>query len=265
MHPLRNASIWVAEIGQRVEAIAVAVWEVPILGEYLAMPFLYVAGFLSELARSLSEADDWISGFNLDYFIEDLPQWVMDRMEPDAFIRDYFRRNITGWIMYRLGFDLVDALLFSYYPIGFIKRKIGEWFPFLEPMFDDPFGWIREKIVERVPALGYLFEDPAGWVLYMLGVPWWERVFWSDHLFAWLLYRWGLPMVDALMFEASPISWIEYQVLKRWPFLDDLIWDPIGWIWEEFKEAVDRYIDLELDWLVRTVERVLCTIWEMRL
>ena len=263
--PLHKAAEFFNFASVKFLILATQIDGIPIIGEYLSDPFYWVGYHLYFAGYYLDEADAWISSLNVDTFILSLTDWVMEKVGASLSERLVFYGHFTAWIMTRLGFNMLEAFLFEMNPELWLRWKLATWFDFLDPIFNDPFGWIREKIIENIPALGYLFEDPAGWVLYMLGVPWWERFFWSDHLLAWLLHRWGLDIADALMFEADPIFWVKYQVLKRWDFLDDLLLDPPSWIWDKFTQAVDRYIDVNLDWLVTTAARVLNTIWQTRI
>ncbi len=256
---LNQVADWLYGIRDTVERI-------PIVGYLLTDPVNWMAWCFSQAAWEFDFLDDTIESLKLGWIrSEGLAVWIMHVMDADIWEIFFWRHHFIGWVLYRVGFEVTDALMFESSPGWFIRWKITTWFDYLDPILDDPFGWIRERIIERVPALGYLFEDPSGWVLYMLGVPWFERFFWSDHLLAWLLHRWGLDIAEALIFEADPIFWVKYQVLKRWDFLDDLLLDPPSWIWDKFTQAVDRYIDVNLDWLVKTGERVLSSIWQMRL
>lgn len=265
MHPLRTAAVFLYEVAARFEAIAVAIEGVPILGEYLAMPFFWVTYFFNEIAYWVDLADDWISAIDFDYIIVDLQQWVMDTIEDDLFVRDYFRRNITGWIMYRLGFGFVDSLLFSYYPIGFIKEKLIEWFPLLGLVLDDPLGWIREVIIDYWPILEGLFDDPIAWVMYRLGADMWEVLAFRDDIPAWIFYRLTGSYVDALFYKWNLIEYVKWKLRSEWPFLEEILFDPIGWLWREFMEAVDTYIDTQIEWVIQTSARVISLIWETRI
>jgi len=273
-------------VSARFEAIAVTIEGVPILGEYLSMPFFWVVHFLNEVAYYLDLADDWISSLDLEYIILDLQQWVMNTLEDDPFILDYFRRNITGWIMYRLGFDMVDCLLFSYYPIGFIRSKLIEWFPLLGIALDDPFGGL----------------------MMILGAEEWEIIEFYGHFLAWLLWRMGVSITEAMLFESDLAGWLVFRLTEVFPWLEILLtdppgwimlllgaeeweliefyshffawvlWrlgftitegllfesDPAGWIWLKFMEAVDREIEEHLDWLIGTCGRVISLIWQTR-
>lgn len=241
------------------------VYRIPIVGPLLSDPVYWMAWLFSQAAWEFDFFDYTIESLKLGYLRDGLVEWIMRVMDADAMEIFFWHDHFIAWVLHRVGFGVIDALMFESSPGTFIIWKITSWFDFLDPLLDDPFGWIRERIIERVPGVAYFFEDPPGWVLYMLGVPWFERIFWSDHLLAWLLHRWGLNIADALMFEADPIEWVRYQVLKRWDFLDDLLLDPVGWFWKEFTEAVDRYLDVNIDWLVATAARVLNTIWQTRI
>ena len=248
-----------------LEGMQADVERIPIVGSLLANPISGMLWFVGKVSWAFGMLDYTTQSLLLDYLPMGFAYWIMAVMGASWMERQLWKGHFIAWILVQVGFDTIDALMFESSPGWFIRWKITTWFDFLDPLLEDPFGWIKEKILERVPALGYLLEDPEGWVLYMLGVPWFERFFWSDHLLAWLLHRWGLPTADALMFESDPISWVKYQVLKRWDFLDDLLLDPPSWIWDKFTQAVDRYIDVNIDWLVGTVARVLNTIWQTRI
>lgn len=263
--PLWEVAVRLGDIGVWFLNTADNIRPVPIVGGALADFFDTIGNIFGWCAFYLGEANWRIESLRLDTFLRSVNEWIMEIGGAYDWEKEFFGARLRAWLLYMIGFTPLEAVEYEYDIIGLIYHKLHEWLPFLAPLLDDPFGWIKEKIVERIPGLGYLFEDPAGWVLYMLGVPWFERIFWDDHLLAWLLHRWGLSTADALMFEADPISWVRYQVLERWDFLDDLLLDPVGWFWKEFIEAVDRYIDVNLDWLVRTGERVLSSIWQMRL
>lgn len=263
--PLWEVAVRISDIGVWFLNTADNIRPVPIVGEFLADFFDTIGNIFGWCAFYLGEANWRIESLRIDTYLENVRDWVMEIGGATNWEKILYHDHLIAWILARLGFSEFDAFLFEASPEIFIRWKIATWWSFLEPLVEDPFGWIKEKIVERVPALGYLFEDPEGWVLYMLGVPWFERIFWSNHLLAWLLHRWGLSTADALMFEADPISWVRYQVLERWDFLDDLLLDPVGWFWKEFIEAVDRYIDVNVDWLVTTAARVLNTIWQTRI
>jgi len=264
-HPLRAASLWLSELAMVFEGIAVAVEKVPILGEYLSYPLLWVVYYLELVALYLDEADGWISSFNVGTIYSNFIDWVMDVMEPEPYIRMFYQGHFVAWIMHRLGFYTADCFDFEANPEAFILWKITQWFPDLGVIWEDPFGWIKEKIIEWVPALEYLFEDPVRWVLYMLGVPWGDTITWRYHLFGYLLYASGESRLDSLWWDRYPMYWVRAKVLERWDYLDDLLLDPIFWLWDRFRQAIDRYIDVNLDWLVRTGARVLNTIWQMRL
>lgn len=263
--PLWEVAVRISDIGVWFLNTADNIRPVPIVGEFLADFFDTIGNIFGWCAFYLGEANWRIESLRLDTFLRSVNEWIMEIGGAYDWEKEFFGARLRAWLLFRIGFTPLEAVYHEYDIMWLVRHKIAEWFDFLDPLLDDPFGWLKEKIIERVPVLGYLFEDPAGWVLYMLGVPWFETFFWSDHLLAWLLHRWGLPMADALMFESDPISWVKYQVLKRWDFLDDLLLDPTSWIWDKFRQAVDRYIDVNLDWLVKTGERVLSSIWQMRL
>lgn len=263
-HPLRLASTFLYEVANGFEAIAVAIKTVPILGEYLSIPFFWITYFFNEVAYYLDLADGWVSALDVDRFIENFIDWIMEMAGITWWEKIIYQGHFVAWVMSRLGFSMIESFMFEAYPEGFIIWKITSWFPDLGFIWDDPFGWIKEKIIEWVPALEYLFEDPVRWVLYMLGVPWGDTITWRYHLFGYLLYASGESRLDSLWWDRYPKYWVRAKVLERWDFLDDLLLDPVGWFWKEFTEAVDRYIDVNIDWLIRTVGRVLNTIWQTR-
>lgn len=287
MHPLRLASFYLYEVSAVYEEIAVAISGVPILGEYLSMPFFWVVNFLNWVAYYLNEADDWISGLDFELVIDNIERWLMTLMGATTWDLLIFGDNLFAFSLHRMGLPSHEALMASSDLSDYLRWKMTTLWGFLEDLFEDPFGglmtilgaeeweviefyghflawllwkagmtiteamlfesdlsgWLIYRLTEIFPWLEILLTDPPGWVMLILGAEEWELVEFYGHFFAWVLWRLGIDLTEALFFEE----------------------DPVGWIWLNLREAVDLYIDIEIEWLISTFRRVIVLIWETRI
>lgn len=263
--PLYEVAVQFGQLGTIFYNLSKNVESVWLLGTYLSWPFYWGYERCYWAAHYISKADERIESLSWDDFIDSFEGWAMKLLGADWWDFWVLGKNLFRFSLHKIGLTHLAAISAASDFPGWLKERVKDWWGYLDDLRDDPAGWIKGKIVSRFPALTYLFEDPESWVLYMLGVPWFERLLWKNHLFAYLLYRWGLSSIDALMFESSPAFFIRWKVEERWPFLDDLLLDPVGWIWLKWKDSIDRYLDLNLDWLTRKGESILKSIWERRL
>lgn len=263
--PLHDVAWWIGHLGSRFWWLWYDIKGIWLIGPHLAWPFYQAYERCYWAAHYLSKADERIESLNWDSFIDNFERWAMKFLGANAIDFWYFGNNLFKFSLHRIGLphDRADWAGEDFQ--GWLNWRMRAWWGFLDGLQADPAGWIKEKIVATFPKLAYLFDDPESWVLFMLGVPWFERIIWKNHLFAYLLYRWGLSRIDALVFESSPAFFIRWKVEQRWPFLDNLLLDPVGWLWPKWKDSIDRYLDAHIDWLVRTAGRVLSLIWQAKI
>lgn len=262
MHPLRVASVWFYEVAAEFEATAVAIDGVPIIGEYLAMPFYWMTYYINEAAYWLDEADTWISSLDVDSIIDNFSIWVMTWLGAMPWDFIFFEDNLFGFCLYKMGLPMMDALMASYDLLTYLQWRMIVWWGFLEDLVYDAAGWIRDQIVDMWPILEGLFDDPIAWVMYRLEADMWEVLLFRDDIPAWLFYRLTGSYTDALFFKWNLIEYVKWKLRSHWPFLDEILLDPLGWFWRNLMEAIDTYIDTHIEWLVSTCGRVISLIWQ---
>jgi len=265
LHPLRLASLFLYEAAAKFEGIAVAVEGVPIIGEYLAMPFFWVTFYLNEVAYYLDLADNWISSLDTDTIVTNFKIWVMNFLGAAPWDFIIFDDDLFGFVLYQMGLPIYQAKMASYDLLTYLRWRMIVWWGFLEDIVYDAAGWIEDRLIDRWPILEGLFDDPIAWVMYRLDADMWEVLAFRDDIPAWIFYRLTGSYVDALVFKWDLIGYVKFKLRNEWPDLSDLLDDPRGWVWDQFTEAIDQYIDLYIDWLVVTCARVINLIWQVRL
>ncbi len=262
--PLHDAAWWIGRVGSQFWWLWHDIRDIWLIGTWLAGPFYEVYVRCYEVADKLDNADQRIESLSWDDFIDNFEGWAMKFLGADAVDFYYFGNDLFRFSLHKIGLSHEKAIVASVNFPGWVLWKVKDEWGFLGDIAIDPAGWIKAKIVAEFPGLAYLFEDPVRWVYYMLGSSWADTIHWKYHLLGYLIYCSGESMQNSIIWDMNPKLWIRTKVLERWPFLDNLLLDPVGWIWLKWKDSIDRYLDTHIDWLVRTVARVLNLIWQAR-
>lgn len=260
--PLHGAAIQIGKVGTVFYELHDTTKKWPWPFGILSGPFYDGYEFCYRMADRLYNADQRFEAWDIHDIWDNPTPWVLMKLGAHPFWAYYYQHNPWGWITQQIHTRLPFLRRLETDPAWWFREKLIDTFPGLYSFFLTPGGWIKDTLRAWYPGLYYLFDEPDMWVLQMLGVPWWERWTWKGHLLAWLLHRGGLSYGDALAFESDPFGVIQYIVNRRWPFLNDIYYDPRGWLWYSFEDAVETYMEARIEWVIRTGERIILTIWD---
>lgn len=240
--PLLDVTWKFSEWGTVCYNLSKSVTGVPIIGEYLKWPFYYMYEKCYWVAHYLFKADQRIESLGWDEFI-----W-----SPGA------------WLLVRLGADIGSATHYRYRPWAWIIWKFRKEHLILDALLDRDFYWIGNYVLDRWPILREITLDPRGWVWDRVKERWW----WVDELIyhpgRWFLVTQGADVGRAEYYQYQPWRWFIWKFRKEHLPIDALLDRDTRWLWNWITEAIDRYIDDHLDWVVSTVSRLLNKIWQMR-
>lgn len=241
--PLGDAATFIQFVSDIFVKLFDSIKDIPIIGEYLASPFWWVGFRLAWVAHYLRKADERIEGINITDILERPLFWVLTRLGMPWYEFPLWAEHLWAWLLYRFGLSRLDALMFEASPVGFIITKVVEKWPFLTPILKDPRLWVRRRLEEAWSEFEEIRTHPRRWALRKIGATAYEAAFW----------------------ETNPWGWVKQKIRSTWPDLARLLDNPKRFVWDKFRDAVDDYLPLYLDWLVKVLKDTLNRLWQMTL
>ena len=216
------------------------VYDVLLLGKYLAEPFYQVCVFFNALGNAMiSFVGAWeqvVSAVN-----QAVSYWDLDSVISGLFGQWYaLRSNPVGWVRDRLSDTLADAWFFFYQPGTWVLERIRSYSPQMYAWLVDFPGTFRSWLASSYTWAYLIFYDPTA---LLLG----------------LAYQLSY---DAYRLLADPSSFIQEKLasVMLWP---TGFWaDPAGFIWEWLAAHVEAHIQVWTQRFYRLSERILRYWWE---
>lgn len=241
--PLHEAAIRIGKVGSAFHGLyeRTKIWPWPFSG----LQGFFHQGYVEcyEMAHWLYTANSRIESLDWDAFI-----W-----SPGA------------WILVRMGADIGRAVHYRHAPWAWMIWKFRREHLLLDALLSGHFWWIRDYIIGRWPVLRDISIDPQSWIWDKIKARW----RWVDELIyhpgRWLLVMCGADIGRAEYYRHWPWGWFVWQFRHHHPPFDALLSRDTYWLWNWFRESIDRYLDNHIDWLVRTCGRIINMIWEARI
>jgi len=262
--PLGDVADQLRDLEVRFRNIADAVKGVWLIGAYFYLPFSWISNTFGWARYYMRKADERIEALDWDRFIDSFERWVMKFLgaRPLDFI--LFQDDLFAFALHRMGLSTPQAKMASYDLGSYLRWRMIVWWGFLDDILDDASTWVRKRIIARWPILRKLFTDPVAWVMHRFGADMWQVAAFRDDIPAWIFYRLTGSYTDALFYKWNLIEYVKWKLRQHWKFIDDLVTDPVEWVWRYLRRAIDRYIDTRINWVINTSERVINLIWQAR-